>query len=60
MKDEIKHRLAKTILQFMNLYLLKNNNEKEGAINNDNLVLTNYNLPQIQNYSQNNINLDDI
>ena len=49
MKDEIKDRLAKTILKFINTYLIKNErspNELSTTNNNNQL-------------SQNNINLED-
>lgn len=54
MKEEIKQRLAKTILQFMNLYLIKANEKSQV---NEQVTITNN--PPV-NYSQNNLNLDDI
>jgi len=48
MKDEIKDRLAKTILKFINMYLIKNERT------NNEITTTNNN--QI---SQNNLNLED-
>jgi hypothetical protein len=54
MKDEIKHRLAKTILQFMNLYLIKTNEKSEF-----NEQASNSNHPP-NNYSGNNFNLDEL
>jgi len=53
MKDEIKQRLAKTILQFMNLYLIK---ACEKSQNIEQVSLSN-NPP---NYSGNNFNLDEL
>ena len=54
MKEEIKQRLAKTILQFMNLYLIKSSEKSQL---NDQVEISHH--PQ-NNYSQNNLNLDDI
>jgi hypothetical protein len=59
MKEEIKQRLAKTILQFMNLYLLKANEKKDNNNDNKEENLTTTNIQQ-NNYSQNNLNLDEI
>ena len=54
MKEEIKQRLAKTILQFMNLYLIKTNEKSQF-----NEHLSSSNNPQ-NNYSGNNFNLDEL
>jgi hypothetical protein len=53
MKEEIKQRLAKTILQFMNLYLLKTTEKSQNEIPHNPNILE-------HNFSQNNFNLDDI
>ena len=55
MKEEIKQRLAKTILQFMNLYLIKSSEKSQidEAVN-----ISNHN--QQNNFSQNNLNLEDL
>jgi hypothetical protein len=49
MKDEIKERLAKTIMNFMEIYL------KNDKINNEEIITSDNN--QI---SQNNYNLEDL
>jgi hypothetical protein len=54
MKEEIKQRLAKTILQFMNLYLIKSSEKSQL---NEQAEISHH--PQ-NNFSQNNLNLDDI
>jgi hypothetical protein len=54
MKDEIKQRLAKTILQFMNLYLIKTS---EKTNYQEQVTITNN---QPNNFSQNNLNFDDL
>ena len=51
MKDEIKLRLAKTIMQFMNLYLIKSGEKSQFQ------TITNN---QLNNFSQNNLNLDEL
>lgn len=55
MKEEIKQRLAKTISQFMHLYLIRSN-EKSQINDQPNLSSNN----QLNNFSQNNLNLDEI
>jgi hypothetical protein len=57
MKDEIKLRLAKTILQFKNTYLIKENEIKKKKENNESA--SSYAM-QNNTYSQNNLNYDDI
>jgi hypothetical protein len=54
MKDEIKLRLAKTIMQFMNLYLIKSGEKSQF---NEQQTITNN---QLNNFSQNNLNLDEL
>jgi len=54
MKDEIKQRLAKTILQFMNLYLIKSN-EKSQFVDQHSMS-----QQHEQNFSQNNLNIEDL
>lgn len=62
MKEEIKERLAKTILQFMSLYLIKSNDATNSSVQINKNNEGNQQLPvhQINEFSQNNLNLDEI